>query len=301
MNLEDMSLGERIYQYRTKKGLSQGDLAEKLNVSRQSISKWENNMAVPDLDKIIKLGEIFEVSLDELVKGAVFEADIPEQEDTKDAKASSEKKEAASPRKNHRLLGMILLGMAFLIILCGLLLNGFLLSLFVSVPFLLCGILCLVLKESKNVGLWCAWTIYLLLMIYLTWATGVTWKTIFMTLYWTPSMNIARLVVAWILFLLLLILVKITVKRFSKATFCSLKKGIYTTVFGWFTYGSAYFVAQWIYKCLVNSIITGGAMGGYRLLRVWSIVFDILKLPLFTFALIDTVRLIKTIKASTNK
>ena len=64
-----MSLGERIYRLRTEKNLSQGDLAERLEVSRQSISKWENNNAVPDLEKIIALSEIFEVSLDELVKG----------------------------------------------------------------------------------------------------------------------------------------------------------------------------------------------------------------------------------------
>ena len=64
-----MSLGETIYRLRTEKNLSQGDLAEKLGISRQSISKWENNSAIPDLEKIIKLSEIFEVSLDELVKG----------------------------------------------------------------------------------------------------------------------------------------------------------------------------------------------------------------------------------------
>ena len=64
-----MNLGERIYTLRSEKSLSQGDLAEMLNVSRQSISKWENNSAVPDLDKIIKLSEIFGVSIDTLVRG----------------------------------------------------------------------------------------------------------------------------------------------------------------------------------------------------------------------------------------
>jgi len=54
-----MSLGEKIYKLRTEKNLSQGDLADRLEVSRQSVSKWENNNAVPDLDKIIALSEIF--------------------------------------------------------------------------------------------------------------------------------------------------------------------------------------------------------------------------------------------------
>ena len=64
-----MNLGETIYKLRTDKQMSQGELAELLEVSRQSISKWENNSAVPELDKLIRLSEIFEVSLDELVKG----------------------------------------------------------------------------------------------------------------------------------------------------------------------------------------------------------------------------------------
>ena len=62
-----MNLGEHIYKHRTQKALSQTQLAEALGVSRQSISKWENNSAVPELDKLIKMGEIFEISLDELV------------------------------------------------------------------------------------------------------------------------------------------------------------------------------------------------------------------------------------------
>lgn len=64
-----MSLGERIYKLRTEKELSQGDLAEALEVSRQSISKWETNGSVPELEKIVKLSEVFGISLDALVTG----------------------------------------------------------------------------------------------------------------------------------------------------------------------------------------------------------------------------------------
>ncbi len=53
-----MNLGETIYNLRKEKKLSQGDLAEQLSVSRQSVSKWENNSAVPDLDKLVKLSTI---------------------------------------------------------------------------------------------------------------------------------------------------------------------------------------------------------------------------------------------------
>lgn len=63
------NLGERLYELRTKHEMSQGDLAEKLNVSRQTISKWENNMSIPELDKIISLSNVFGVSVDYIVKG----------------------------------------------------------------------------------------------------------------------------------------------------------------------------------------------------------------------------------------
>lgn len=64
-----MSIGENIYKYRIAQNRSQSDLAEALNVSRQSVSKWENNTATPDLDKLIKMKQLFGVTLDELVFG----------------------------------------------------------------------------------------------------------------------------------------------------------------------------------------------------------------------------------------
>ncbi len=70
------NLGERLYELRTKNEMSQGDLAEKLDVSRQTISKWENNMSIPELDKIISLSNLFDVSVDYIVKG---EDEIPPQ------------------------------------------------------------------------------------------------------------------------------------------------------------------------------------------------------------------------------
>lgn len=64
-----MTLGERLARLRNQKGLSQDALAELLGVSRQSVSKWETDASVPELDKLVKLGDLFEVSLDELVRG----------------------------------------------------------------------------------------------------------------------------------------------------------------------------------------------------------------------------------------
>lgn len=62
-------LGARLQALRRQANLSQQELAEQLHVSRQSISKWELGTAKPDLDNMIRLSELFGVSLDELVLG----------------------------------------------------------------------------------------------------------------------------------------------------------------------------------------------------------------------------------------
>ena len=61
-----MTLGEKIYKYRKQAGLSQEELAYKMNVSRQSVSLWETDQTTPSLESLIMLSEIFSVSLDEL-------------------------------------------------------------------------------------------------------------------------------------------------------------------------------------------------------------------------------------------
>ena len=59
-----MKLNEKIIALRNKYQMSQGDLAEKLNVSRQSVSKWETGASIPDLDKLIAMSELFGISSD---------------------------------------------------------------------------------------------------------------------------------------------------------------------------------------------------------------------------------------------
>ncbi len=64
-----MSLGTRLIELRKSKHLSQEEVAYKLNVTRQTISKWETDSSTPDFDKIIPLCELFEISPDELLTG----------------------------------------------------------------------------------------------------------------------------------------------------------------------------------------------------------------------------------------
>lgn len=63
-----MILADKIIELRKKAGMSQDELAEKMDVSRQSVSKWEGAQSIPDLNKILKLSEIFGVSTDYLLK-----------------------------------------------------------------------------------------------------------------------------------------------------------------------------------------------------------------------------------------
>ena len=69
-----MILADKIIELRKKNGWSQEELAERLNVTRQSVSKWESAQSTPDLDKILKLAEVFGVTTDYLLKNEGYEA-----------------------------------------------------------------------------------------------------------------------------------------------------------------------------------------------------------------------------------
>ncbi len=70
-------VGDRLLKLRNEKGMTQEDLAEYLNVSRQSVSKWELNKTLPDVEKLTQLSELYEVTLDYIVKGV---AELPEED-----------------------------------------------------------------------------------------------------------------------------------------------------------------------------------------------------------------------------
>lgn len=84
-------LADKIIEERKKKGWSQEDLAERLDVSRQSVSKWEGGLSVPELDKIIAMSELFGVTTDYLLKDATTEAS--------DRGAPADKTKGRAPRR----------------------------------------------------------------------------------------------------------------------------------------------------------------------------------------------------------
>lgn len=64
-----MDVGEQLREIRTDRGLTQEQVASQLNVSRQTISNWENNKNLPDLEMVVKISIIFKLSLDQLILG----------------------------------------------------------------------------------------------------------------------------------------------------------------------------------------------------------------------------------------
>lgn len=64
-----MTIADRIQNLRKSKGMSQEELADRIGVSRQAVSKWESEQATPDLEKVVIMSDIFEVTTDYLLKG----------------------------------------------------------------------------------------------------------------------------------------------------------------------------------------------------------------------------------------
>ena len=63
-----MKFNEKLIKMRKEIGLSQEELGNKLNVARQTVSKWELGETTPEMDKLIKISEVFNITLDELIK-----------------------------------------------------------------------------------------------------------------------------------------------------------------------------------------------------------------------------------------
>ena len=169
-----MDLGGTIYRLRTEHNLSQGDLAEALGVSRQSVSKWETGGSVPDLDKLVKLSQLFGVSLDELVLDRKPPCEEAPREDLPPPVTVVVQRERTPGRK---VAGVVLLCMAFLVLLLLTAMGGPLEGLVLALPFLLCAAICFLARRRS--GLWCAWTMYYLADVYLICFTGLRWRFLF--------------------------------------------------------------------------------------------------------------------------
>lgn len=140
-----MNLGETIHHLRVRNNLSQEALADALGVSRQSVSKWENGNAIPDLERLVKMAKLFGVTLDELVSG---EAPSPVPQEAP--------KEPRSLFSRRQKAGIGFWCFFVLIVLAMALSGGGLSGMLPGLPFLLCGWLCYGTK-LKHIVLWCTW------------------------------------------------------------------------------------------------------------------------------------------------
>ena len=102
-----MEIGKKLKNARIEAGLTQEKAAEKINVSRQTISNWENEKSYPDIISVIALSDLYSVSLDELLKG--------------DQKMAEHLEESTNVVKsNKKLTGAILLNIILMILLIAL-------------------------------------------------------------------------------------------------------------------------------------------------------------------------------------
>ena len=124
-----MTIADRIQSLRKSNGMSQEELADAVGVSRQAVSKWESEQATPDLDKVVIMSDIFEVTTDYLLKGIepVKTDDHKTMADVIDQKVLTKKNgKRAKTIIKWVLIGFgILLGIDFISMLIYFLINGF--------------------------------------------------------------------------------------------------------------------------------------------------------------------------------
>ena len=98
-----MSLGQRLIELRKEKKLSQEEVAGKLNVTRQTVSKWETDQSTPDFDKILPLCELYGISTEELITGKKVVIQEEKQEKTKEEIISD-----TLEKKSKRVKGLVI-------------------------------------------------------------------------------------------------------------------------------------------------------------------------------------------------
>ncbi len=258
-----MTFGERLYQLRKEKNLSQEELAEQLEVSRQSVSRWENGTASPDFDKTVRLSEIFGVTTDRLLKG----------EDPAPIPPNEPPKELATWRK---VLSAVLLVLGGLTLIYGLLNGGYLeYYLLFPLPLLSCGLFCLFSKRYTLLK--CTWSLYYCITNYLYVALSWSWNLAFLLFRKMPEQMKRYILPGWILLIVLLSVVIYTARSLRNISIGNPKKHlIFTALFP-----VLYLVQEILYNLYSNYILTahlelihGGAF------YIINILFHTLRLAL---------------------
>lgn len=199
-----MTLHETIYALRTERGLSQLELAEALDVSRQSISKWETGAAVPELEKLIKLSDVFGITLDELVRGTTKPGGTDKEREQASQSTVIIQRQGMEP---HRIIALVVLCAGFFLSVLLLVLTGPRTALLLGLPLVATGGLFLALPRRHL--LWGFWALWGAAMLALPWLTG---GTIFS---WGMSNTVLAVMAPGLLVCLVLLIVA-TVRRLKK-------------------------------------------------------------------------------------
>ena len=206
MEEKEMTLGQRITAYRTKARLSQDSLAELLEVSRQSVSKWETDTSVPELGKLVRLSQVFGVSLDELIMGEPAAKENDPQPQMGYTAPLQDAEAMAETLRSHRqkIAGIVLLavGGVACILQIGLLMLAW--------PLLLIGLLCLFSKRVTGLGI--GWLLWLSVVVMSYGFTSVNLLMVFHPEIY--GIVTVRMVIAWLLWLWLAALIAVSIRRF---------------------------------------------------------------------------------------
>ena len=245
-----MKLHEKIYRLRTEKKLSQGDLAEILDVSRQSVSKWETGASIPDLDKLVKMSDLFGVTMDFLVREEIEEMDAKVSNPIEHTHEEDEKREI--PQNTvivkeafpiRKLFGALLFISALIFLFLA-----WPLSVFAAVL----GVLCFVFR--KHTLLWCTWFTYFSLDIFLINGTGINRRVIFSP--YAYSEWGFRILVHWGYLLLLVALIAWTVYTFRRVRYNVTPRRKIGFVLGWITAVGVLPVVDFTLSWLVSKKLT---------------------------------------------
>lgn len=200
------SIGERIYDLRNRNNMSQGNLADKLDVSRQTISKWENNMCLPEAEKLLQLSEIFGVSVDYILKGRTITETEPVYIYVKEPESGNNSK--YNEKIVRKYVGIVLAVIFALITIVILAMGG---TIFAVIPGAVVVLGILLAKNVNHPWLITSWTTYIIGLILLPFFTRINPFMIFDPIIYTKGYEI-HFLWGWSIWIALAVLIFCTVK-----------------------------------------------------------------------------------------
>ena len=200
------SIGERIYDLRNRNNMSQGNLADKLDVSRQTISKWENNMCLPEAEKLLQLSEIFGVSIDYILKGRTITEPEPVYIYVKDPDGENISKH--NEKIVRKYVGIVLAIIFGIISIVLLILGGYVLTV---IPFAVAVLGILLAKDINHPWLITSWITNITGVLSLPFFTSINPFMIFDPIIYTEGYTV-HLLWAWGIWIALAVLTLCTIK-----------------------------------------------------------------------------------------